>query len=131
MAAAHVSAAFATLLSIDPSLTNADLIQLVKHSANTQATNGCGSNMCGAGALNAKQAADLLLSPPADQVFEDEPDGLSISAVNPTQLQTAAAGVAIPQSAISATGRMGLPDLAVLLGILLLGSWRTLAFHQH
>ncbi len=134
MAAAHVSATFATLLSIDPSLTNQSLQQLVRQSAtDADNINGCPHNMCGAGRLNAKGAVDLLISGGADQLQNDPPanDSLTVStessAIPPS---TAAANEESP-AARPATGGAGQTDragIAWLLCLAVIGRWRKRLF---
>lgn len=64
LAAAHVSAALATLLSIDPSLNNPALKDLLSNSATTTADDSqCQKNNCGYGKLNTNRAVRLLLNP--------------------------------------------------------------------
>ena len=63
-AAAHVSAALATLLSIDPTLDNNTLRALLSNSATTTADDPqCDAGSCGSGRLNTGLAVSMLLDP--------------------------------------------------------------------
>lgn len=78
MAAAHVSAALATLLTINPTLSNDQLQQLVLRSAlDNDNIEGCAAQHCGAGRLNASGAVALLAQSDgllqADAILDDEP----------------------------------------------------------
>lgn len=128
MAAAHVSATFATLLSIDPSLSAGELEQLVRRSAeDTSNAAGCSRGLCGAGRLNAKAAAELLLTPlddqaegsPAAQLSDDDISVLSASSAAPPP----ATAEARQSTNASGIGRAD-PAGTLLILILLLASRR-------
>lgn len=118
MAAAHVSATFATLLSIDPALTNSTLHQLVQQSATgSDDINGCAAQLCGAGRLNAKGAVDLLYdsfanSSSLDETLEDDVPVASESSL--TRPPTAAANDA-STAVRPANGGTGLFDLLTIV----------------
>lgn len=97
MAAAHVSAALATLLTIEPTLSNDHLQQLVLQSAlNKDNIEGCAARQCGAGRLNASGAVALLSQsdglPPSVAVADDEPTVAAASTTSGTTGNVADAG---------------------------------------
>ena len=71
LAAAHVSAALATLLSIDPDLNNAQLKSLLRISANSTVDGDCADGDCGFGHLNTNRAVRSLLENPLPTVVDD------------------------------------------------------------
>lgn len=131
MAAAHVSATYATLLGIDPSLTNGQLRQLISVSASGPGSiAGCSENMCGAGRLNAKSATDQLLDLPIDATAapseaapaDDATSVVSTLAVAqpPTPTTAAASDTETSQQpASTGSGAIQFADLWLLLGLLL------------
>ena len=118
MAAAHVSATYATLLSIDPSLTSGELEALVRQSAeNSSATPGCSIGVCGAGRLNARGATDLLVAksgPLADDPPAD--DNVSVLSASSAPPATAEARQSAPASGI---GRIDLYSTLLILAMLI------------
>jgi serine protease len=72
LAAAHVSAALATLLSIDPGLTNTQLQALLENSASPPTDAICTDGGCGNGHLNTQRAVRALLEGPTP-IQDDQP----------------------------------------------------------
>lgn len=135
MAAAHVTATFATLLSIDPSLTNAQLEILIRRSAiDPNRIDGCAEGLCGTGRLNARRAVDLLLDSSLNQtaIGQLSEDALNVSsatppASTPTQPAVAAAtdepGTNFSR-ATTGIGQIDFSSIALLFGLALAGNWR-------
>ncbi len=80
LAAAHVSAALASLLSIDPGLTNSQLQSLLENSATSSTDSNCASGACGSGHLNAQRAVQALLEGPTPSIANDQPVTAAASA---------------------------------------------------
>ena len=124
MAAAHVSATYALLLSMDPSLTSGELATLVRRSVdNSRNTPGCPVGLCGAGRLNAKRAADLLVASsglPADDATTDllADEDVSVLSASSTPPATAQARQSAATSGIGRIDLFGsLPILAFLIAL--------------
>ena len=135
MAAAHVTATFATLLSIDPSLTNAQLELLIRRSAiDSNNINGCPQDMCGTGRLNAKHSVDLLFDSSINQTALGlaANDAISMSSAVPSASTSATPAVAAatdePDAILSAAtngiGQIDFSSIALLFGLSLAGTWR-------
>lgn len=116
LAAAHVSAALATLLSIDPALSNTAVKNLLSVSA-TATTNDpqCEKGVCGSGRLNTNSAVNRLLNP-TNSLNSDLPDSNNIQDDPP---DTAAA----QPSGQSALGSIS-PTILLLLVLLLSIRWQ-------
>ena len=109
MAAAHVSAALATLLTIDPSLSNQSLAKILSVSATPHTTDTrCNSSLCGHGLLNTNRAIQSLLNP---EPQNDNPAYL-------IQNQSAAPGIAAVQSAEAPSAGSTHPAILFLLLLL-------------
>ncbi|MEM7257663.1 MAG: S8 family peptidase [Pseudomonadota bacterium] len=61
LAAAHVSATLATLLSVSPQLTNAQLGAALQDAAIPTTERDCAGGLCGAGLLNTQRSVQLLI----------------------------------------------------------------------
>lgn len=99
LAAAHVSAALATLLSIDPTLSNKTLESLLSNSASVNANDPqCKDGSCGSGRLNTNRAVSMLLDP---SVQNNDLAGSNFSQDN---LPVTAAAQPSEQSALGSMG---------------------------
>jgi len=81
VAAAHVSAAVATMLSEDPTLTSLHIQYLLSQSSQPINDSRCAQNKCGYGSLNAERAMQLLLE---ESRYDETPE---LSATQPTAAQ--------------------------------------------
>ncbi len=108
LAAAHVSAALATLLSINPELSNAQLQSLLQSSANSTLDDNCNNGDCGYGHLNTNRAVRSLLENPLPVIFND-PE---------------------PATAAASPGQSAIGSLSVADAILLLATMMLLLYHR-
>lgn len=67
LAAAHVSAALASMLSIEPKLTNHELLDFLAKSAIALTESECAPQHCGNGRLNVQRAVQMLLDIAVDE----------------------------------------------------------------
>lgn len=79
MAAAHVSATLATLVSAEPQLNNAQLRWALRGSAVPSGDPVCGAGLCGAGLLNTQRAVKLLMDGELPEVVDDAPDRAAVA----------------------------------------------------
>ena len=138
MAAAHVTATFATLLSIDPSLTNAQLEILIRRSAiDPNRIDGCAEGLCGTGRLNARRAVDLLLDSSLNQtaIGQLSEDALTASSASTPAQPAVAAATDEPGTSFSRAttgiGQIDFSSIALLFGLALAGNWRRRVSRLH
>ena len=131
MAAAHVTATFATLLSMDPSLTNAKLGLLIRRSAiDSNNIDGCPQDLCGTGRLNAKHAVDLLFDSTLNLTAIDQlsEDAVAVPTASTAVQPAVAAATDAPgtnfSTATNGIGQIDFSSIALLFGLSVAGNWR-------